>query len=148
MIPLAAVAITAIIMLSIFARIDNWRRDWTSNFAELSDQADDVELRPITVSGDPPSVAEKIRQWANQQPRWHFESVQDEGGMLVVHLTRATRLFRFIDDIHVKLVPSDEGTQIRAQSQSRVGKGDLGQNPRNLKALVRTLASEGSETNR
>jgi uncharacterized protein (DUF1499 family) len=38
--------------------------------------------------------------------------------------------------------PESRGSLLRAKSQSRIGKGDLGQNARNLRALVRGLQKE------
>ena len=50
---------------------------------------------------------------------------------------------RFTDDIVVVLRTEGDLTRVQAQSQSRVGKGDLGQNPRNLKELVGYLKQAG-----
>lgn len=55
---------------------------------------------------------------------------------MTVRLVRATRFWRFEDDVTVKISPAEGGSVVTAQSQSRVGKGDLGQNPRNLIELL------------
>jgi uncharacterized protein (DUF1499 family) len=51
---------------------------------------------------------------------------------------------RFKDDIWVTLAPGEtEGTTIvQVRSQSRLGRGDLGQNPRNIKELLSRLEQE------
>ncbi|MFK8111816.1 MAG: DUF1499 domain-containing protein [Rubripirellula sp.] len=42
-------------------------------------------------------------------------------------------------------MPDGSGaTRVEAQSQSRVGKGDLGQNPRNLKEIMSELRGEAA----
>ena len=135
--------ITAVILLSVFSRIDNWKRDLTTNQARLSDDAVDEQLRPPLVVGTPTEVAERIASWADQQGRWKLVSQQKIDQGVKVKLTRTTSLMRFTDDIDVVLRAEGDSTRVQAQSQSRVGKGDLGQNPRNLKELVGHLMQAG-----
>ncbi|MGB1707253.1 MAG: DUF1499 domain-containing protein, partial [Rubripirellula sp.] len=131
-----SVTLTAVILLSVFSRIDNWKRDLTTNHARLSDDAGDELLRPPTVTGTPTEVAERIVAWADQQGRWEIVSQQQIDQGVEMKLTRTTPLMRFTDDIDVVLRAEGDATRVQAQSQSRIGKGDLGQNPRNLKELV------------
>ena len=56
-------------------------------------------------------------------------------------MTRRTRVFRFIDDITIEFHETTSGVRVEAESRSRVGKGDLGQNPRNLIELSKALSS-------
>jgi uncharacterized protein (DUF1499 family) len=42
--------------------------------------------------------------------------------------------------VHLRLEPSANGTLVHGRSQSRIGKGDLGQNRRNLLRLFRALS--------
>ena len=58
-----------------------------------------------------------------------------------MNLIRVTH-HAFYDDITV-ILRSERGNSVKATSQSRVGKGDLGQNPRNLKELVNFLLQSG-----
>ena len=120
-------------MVSVFSRIDNWKRDLTTNHARLTDDAADEQLRPPLVRGIPAEVADRIAAWVESQARWSLvnQKTFDEG--LEMNLIRVTPIMRFTDDITVILRNEKEGTRVKATSQSRVGKGDLGQNPRNLK---------------
>ncbi|WP_442511244.1 DUF1499 domain-containing protein [Novipirellula sp. SH528] len=125
-----AVAITIVLLVIVAAllRIDNWSRDFTENSASTE------ERFPDSVG----VIDSKLQRWVAETSRWKVESKTESAGTIEYKITRTTPLFRFVDDIDVKL-SSDEagiGTQLHAKSQSRVGKGDLGQNPRNLKALV------------
>jgi uncharacterized protein (DUF1499 family) len=43
---------------------------------------------------------------------------------------------RYKDDIRLSIKPADSGSLLSAESRSRVGRGDLGQNPRNLRELL------------
>lgn len=56
--------------------------------------------------------------------------------------TRQTGLLRFTDDITVRIVERNGGTEAHFESASRVGKGDLGQNPRNLTELLEAVNGE------
>ena len=130
-------------MVSVFSRIDNWKRDLTTNHARLTDDATDEQLRPPLVRGIPAEVADRIAAWVESQARWSLvnQKTLDEG--LEMNLIRVTPIMRFTDDITVILRNEKEGTRVKATSQSRVGKGDLGQNPRNLKELVNFLLQSG-----
>ncbi len=126
-------------MLSVFSRIDNWKRDLTTNHARLSDDASDERLRPPLVKGTPTEVADRIARWIGQQGRWKLVRQQRIKQGVDMNLTRTTSIMRFTDDVDVYLRAEGDSTRVQAQSQSRVGKGDLGQNPRNLKELVGNL---------
>jgi uncharacterized protein (DUF1499 family) len=51
-------------------------------------------------------------------------------------------LFRFKDDITVRVINRGSERVLAAKSRSRVGKGDLGQNPRNLKQLLEAVRTK------
>jgi uncharacterized protein (DUF1499 family) len=72
-------------------------------------------------------------------PNWSLESREQSGDSLQLHLTHRTKLFRFVDDIHVRLTDIHDGTRVDAESKSRIGKADLGQNPKNLRELSQGL---------
>ena len=52
---------------------------------------------------------------------------------------RKTRLFRFRDDVTARVYPDPDGARLDITSASRLGKGDLGQNPRNIEELLRAV---------
>ncbi|MGB7329300.1 MAG: DUF1499 domain-containing protein [Rubripirellula sp.] len=118
-------------------------RGMTQNHAELNDKADDADLRPIQLVGSASEIADRIADWGDAQSRWQTVSrdLPDDSDEIVIHLTRTTGVFQFVDDIHVRVIEdSDAGTSlVEAESQSRVGKGDLGQNARNLREFTRAF---------
>lgn len=131
-----------LVTLRILLLIDNPQRDFTQNHAEFVVDSADPQLRPLLVSGTVSEVVDGLQKWIAKQPRWEEVSatVENADGVQELHLTRTTPLLRFVDDIHVRLTPQsppDAPSQVRidAESQSRLGKGDLGQNPRNLREL-------------
>lgn len=142
--------------------IDDWGRDWTCNQARLSSTNADPMLRPIEIDADIENVETMIRAWVAKQPAWKIvsdpplardsanDSARDHASdpMRRLHLTRTTAVFRFVDDIYIEITPiapAVDGSPrcgIDAESQSRVGKGDLGQNPRNLKELRKGILGD------
>lgn len=61
----------------------------------------------------------------------------------VLRAVRATRLLRFKDDVTVTVEPQEtRKTRLELYSASRIGKSDLGQNPRNLRELTRAIDAE------
>ena len=135
-------AVSAAMMMSIFSRIENWKRDFSLNYAKLDPQASDPLLRPLLVSQPPEEVAALIERWVEKRSRWSIESRDQQQHAILIHLTRRTLVMRFTDDIHVRLEADGGGTRVEAESQSRFGKGDLGQNPRNLKELLSGLRED------
>lgn len=57
-----------------------------------------------------------------------------------LHAVVESRLWRFRDDVIVKLVPGEWGTEIHIRACSRVGKGDLGANTRHILNLLQCLS--------
>ncbi|MCO8120371.1 DUF1499 domain-containing protein [Stieleria sp. TO1_6] len=135
------------IVLVIFAvialRIDDWGRDWTQNTASLSEDASRAGLRPLHLDDTPQAVADRLRRWTKSQSKWDWVSSESqELSAQLIQLTRTTPLFRFVDDVQVTIAPdiATGGTVVQATSRSRIGKGDLGQNPRNLIELTTALS--------
>lgn len=112
----------------------------TKNQAELKANASDDDLRPLPLSLAPVHAVTWAEGVIAGWPRWKIVATYEDRGM--IHATHTTRVLRFVDDIHIAFEPDSRGSRLVAQSKSRIGKGDLGQNARNLKALVRGLQKE------
>lgn len=83
----------------------------------------------------PAELLDAVARTVEALPRWSIASRSAEGLAAV----RTTRLLRFKDDIKVQTTPQRSGTGAHLTSASRVGKGDLGQNPRNIKQLLQEM---------
>jgi uncharacterized protein (DUF1499 family) len=74
--------------------------------------------------------------------RWSLEAAEASE----VRAVRTTRLFRFRDDVTARVRPwvrpYPDGARLELTSASRLGRGDLGQNPRNLEELLRAVDRE------
>jgi uncharacterized protein (DUF1499 family) len=71
-------------------------------------------------------------------PRWSA----GPSGEGEVRAVRTTRLLRFRDDVKVRVFAEGAGAGAELTSNSRIGKGDLGQNPRNIKELLRAVEDD------
>lgn len=87
---------------------------------------------------DPARLLSAVRRAVEGLPRWRLEA-SDEAAVRAV---RTTRLFRFKDDVTARASPEPGGARLELTSASRLGKGDLGQNARNLEELVRAVDRE------
>jgi uncharacterized protein (DUF1499 family) len=116
-----------------------WIRWFTRNRADTRPPTH-ADLAPLAVPGPLPEAVAAVAQVAKQLPRWAIVSAGTDS----LHLTRTTRLFRFVDDIRLTAEPGPDGsTRVHATSQSRVGVGDLGQNRRNILELWTALQKVG-----
>lgn len=110
-------------------------RWFTKNWANTTEPTH-PDLSPLAVPLGPADAVELVRAAVHTLPRWSVIEPTPVG----MQLTRTTRLFRFTDDITVSFVQAgNDRTLIHAESRSRVGKGDLGQNRRNIRELFRAI---------
>lgn len=140
--PYVVVVIVVAVLAAIAWRIDDWGRDWTTNRAELRADSPDPQLRPVRVAESPPVAADRLTAGLAGRPAWSTVDRSQAGATVRLQLTHRTSVFRFVDDVDVTIEPAGEGSLIAAASRSRIGKGDLGQNPRNLRELVSIVRSE------
>ncbi len=59
---------------------------------------------------------------------------------LTIEAVATTRLFRFKDDVTVTLTRESDRTVVNIRSRSRVGKSDLGENARRIRAFQAEMA--------
>ena len=109
---------------------------FTRNWAD-TDEPGDPRLAPPELPLPPAEALARVESAIQTLPRWRVESVDREAGTL--RATRRTRLWHFTDDVTVRVEATPTGSRIHARSQARVGKGDFGQNRRNLLALFNAL---------
>lgn len=136
-------------LLAITTYVDDWSRDWTTNTAATAADHVDPALRPLALDVAPSAVDELLQAFCGGQKRWRVagekplpsDSPIAADGRQSFHLTHTTGLMGFVDDVWVVVEPvaAGDGVRVYAESRSRVGKGDLGQNPRNLRALLAGL---------
>jgi uncharacterized protein (DUF1499 family) len=144
-------AVTAVILIAIFSRIEDWGRDLSTNVAMTGEN---TTLKPLRLTGSVEQTVDKLRTVVESMSHWTWiDQAGPVDGTVTVNLVRRTTLFRFKDDVQVSIVSADDesgsdkpsnegfGVVINAISRSRVGKGDLGQNPRNIRELFAKLGA-------
>jgi uncharacterized protein (DUF1499 family) len=133
---IGACLLLAVVAVAVVAQVEDWRRDLTTNYAETGENSPEPRLQPLQSALDPPALAERTQAAVKPLANWSLASQTTEGDIVKLHFVRTTPLMRFKDDIHVRIEPATGGSELNASSRSRVGKGDLGQNPRNLRELL------------
>lgn len=130
--------IISFLLLLMGIQIDDWQRDLSINWAKTEVDAKDPLLRPIRIQGSIQDTQKLIQDVISQMNRWkEGKQVQElgTGEVSTLRLERTTGLMRFVDDVTVRLVRQEDFVLVQIESRSRVGKADLGQNPRNIKEL-------------
>lgn len=137
--------VVLLLVIWVVATVDDWSRDLTKNQAATSAEAKRPSLHPIRSQRPPRELADLVIAAANQLAGWEVVKRAHGNEETALHLVRTTRLLRFKDDITVLIRPLPHiqpiGSEITAQSRSRVGKADFGQNPRNLAELMDKIRS-------
>jgi uncharacterized protein (DUF1499 family) len=110
-------------------------RWFTKNWANTTEPTH-RDLGPLTLSRSPSEVVQRLQSLTG---RWKV--IAADGA--TVRLTRTTPVCRFVDDLTLTLTPAANGTLVHAESRSRVGVGDLGQNRRNILELWTLLREPG-----
>jgi uncharacterized protein (DUF1499 family) len=96
------------------------------------------DLVPIELD-DPPDQAFAAVKSAMEGLGWQI--VAADAGTGVIEATDTSRMFRFVDDIVVRIRPESSGARVDVRSKSREGRGDLGANAariRRLRDVLRT----------
>jgi hypothetical protein len=127
----------AVFLLAV--TIDDWGRDLTENFAAISDDAPQPDLRPFVSRRSSAELAEAVRWAARRIKDWEYvgESTVDEATTLL--FVRQGRVLRFTDDVIVRIEDRGAERVLTATSKARSSWGDLGRNPRNLRRLLTEL---------
>lgn len=113
---------------------------WFSQNIANTDGSTHSDLKPLDLSVPYQEAWEQIPIVSETIRGWKVESVDSKTS--VIQTTRRTRLMGYIDDIVLRIEATSTGIRIHARSESRVGKGDLGQNRRNIQELFRTLRKQ------
>lgn len=129
-------AIVFVLVVAVALTVDDWSRDLVTNHAATDERASDPVLRPIRAQSGVAELAAVVVESAQALPKWSVASQEVDPATATIRLVRTTPLWRFRDDITVRITADADESVIAAESRSRVGKGDLGQNPRNLRELL------------
>lgn len=96
------------------------------------------DLASLVIADPPPAAFERIRAALVSMPRIEITGENRAEGR--IEATETSSLFRFVDDVVVRIRPYEEGgSRIDVRSKSRVGQGDLGVNAKRIRTLFARL---------
>jgi uncharacterized protein (DUF1499 family) len=96
------------------------------------------DLTPIRVA-TPPDAAYAAALGAAQGLGWAI--VREDAAAGVIEATDTTEIFRFVDDVVIRVRPEAAGSKVDVRSKSRDGKGDMGANAARIRAFREKLGA-------
>jgi len=111
---------------------------YDQTFAALQSEAYE-NLEPIRLPVSPAAAHERALR-AVDALGWERTLSDPDGGRIEARET--SRLFRFVDDIAIRIRPTDGGSVVDVRSKSRDGQGDLGANAARIHAFRDALAAD------
>lgn len=127
-------AIGSTVVLGAVAMLKIWP---TINIVETGNTPEYPDLLPRQYPISKGRVFGAALHAVSRMPRWTLVSSKPEQGEIRVEAM--TRLFRFVDDVLVHCAEHNGVTVVNVRSASRVGRGDFGQNARNIRAFFDAL---------
>ena len=95
------------------------------------------DLAPITVVGPADETFAAVKS-AMEGFGWKIVAADEATG--TIEATDTSRVFRFVDDIAVRIRTDTSGSHVDVRSKSREGRGDLGANAARIRRLHEALA--------
>ncbi|MEN1681994.1 MAG: DUF1499 domain-containing protein [Planctomycetota bacterium] len=160
---LIAIGVAAAVLLPLGLMalyVEDWSRDLATNRAATDIGASHPLMRPITQRFTVERLDEALEGLCRDLPHWSQPdppkplptdaNLPLQGDAIAErHLVRTTGVMRYKDDLWLVVGPNPEEPadaedprwRLHIVSRSRVGKGDLGQNPRNIRELNQALVS-------
>jgi len=94
------------------------------------------DLQSLHLDESPPDAFARATKTAESLG---WEIVATDEGARAFYARDVTGIFRFVDDVVVRVRPDGDGSEIDVRSKSRDGRGDLGANAKRIRALLDAL---------
>lgn len=133
--PLAWIALVAAAVTAAWA-FTAWPR---INDVETGRTPEYPDLQPRGYAAGVDQVVQAARDVLAGLPRWELVGAGQGPAGAELHAVRSTRVWRFKDDVTVKVRREGGRTVVSVRSRSRVGRGDFGQNARNVREFLAAL---------
>jgi uncharacterized protein (DUF1499 family) len=124
----------ALLALAIVSLLRSWP---VVNAVETGRTPEYPDLQPRQYQARRDRVFDAAVRAVGSMPRWTLAAARLEQGE--IRAEARTRLFRFVDDVVIRVAEEENRTVVNVRSASRVGRGDFGQNARNVRAFLAGL---------
>ena len=112
------------------------------NVVETGRTPEYPDLQDRTYSASPQRVGQAVKDALEGRPGWTVQGSGQGPGGVAISAIHETRVFRFEDDVTVKIRREGGRTVVSVRSASRIGEWDFGQNARNIRELLAALDEE------
>ena len=107
-------------------------KDWAAIQRECC-----ADLRPALLAMAPGDAYAKALAQAKAMPTWTVVAEDPNG--LTIEAVSTSNLFRFQDDVVIRVRPDSVGAKVDMRSKSRDGKGDMGVNTARIRSYIDVL---------
>lgn len=109
------------------------------NLVETGRTPEYPDLQPREYAASEQAVTEALKAAVSRLSRFAFVGAGRGPGGSEVQYVASTPVFRFKDDVNVRIRREGGKTKVTVRSKSRTGKIDFGQNARNVRELLAAL---------
>lgn len=109
------------------------------NDVETGQTPEYADLQPRRYADGVDEVARAAREALMVLPRWELVGAGQGPGGAELRAVHTTRLLRFKDDVTIRVRRDGAHTVVSVRSRSRLGRGDFGQNARNIREFLAAL---------
>ena len=107
-------------------------KDWAAIQRECC-----ADLHPAVLAMAPRDAYAKALGQAKAMPTWMVVAEDPNG--LTIEAVSTSKLFRFQDDVVIRVQPDGGGAKVDMRSKSRDGKGDMGVNTARIRSYIGAL---------
>jgi uncharacterized protein (DUF1499 family) len=127
-------AVGAVLALALVALLRAWP---VINVVETGRTPEYPDIQPWQYHARREQVFDAALRAVKTLSRWTVVSSRPEQGE--IRAEARTRLFRFVDDVAIRVEEQAGTAVVNVRSASRIGRGDFGQNARNVRAFFAEL---------
>jgi uncharacterized protein (DUF1499 family) len=132
---IAAAILVGLIVTGLLVAASVWP---VINEVETGATPEYPEVQPQYYTTEPRRVFDEASAAVEELDRWTL--VSSDPSQWRIEAERETQVFGFVDDVTITIEPVTEFvTRVHVRSASRVGKGDFGQNARNIEEFFGEL---------
>lgn len=114
------------------------------NIVETGQTPEYPDVRPQSYHRPKEEVFDAGLHAVNRLSRWTLVGYDEE--QREIRVEARSRLWRFVDDITIRIADQNGESIVNVRSASRVGRGDFGQNARNIRRFQEALDDEVSKS--